>query len=395
MDAYDHRPVILGGGCVPFRRYRDGSGWRDWLVEAGRLALADAEIAPAEIDSVVVASESDFLSMQVNPAPVALDLLGLTGAAAIGVGAGGATGGAALGAGVAQIISGLARRVLVVGFEQCASGLPGHQVQLVYALSFDAMLEGAAGATSAALYALSADLYRRRHGVTERQMAAVSVKNHGAAIGNPLAHKPMSISVDDVLASPMVSTPYKRLDCSLLSDGAAAIVLAHPRYAPAAKRSRSRIAGSGAGTDHPRIGDRDDPGFFAAKAAAGRRAFEMAGIADPAAEIDVAEIYDAFTGAELQGIEALGLCAAGEAGARAADGAFGEDGALPVNLSGGLIGQGGAPGAVGVAQAIAIDRLVCGRWPKPLKREFRRGLVDAHGGVCAIAAAHVIERIDR
>ena len=388
------RPIVLGGGAMPFRRHTDGSNWRDWVRTAGRSALSDAALEPADIDSLVVSSESDFFSLQVNPAPVVADELGLTGVSAIRVEAGGASGGAALRTAFAQIRGGTARRVLVVGFENTASRLSASDVQRIYGLSFDADVDGMAGATAVSLYALSAMLHMEKHGTTPEQRAAVSVKNHANAKLNSYAHKPMDLTIADVLASPNVSTPYHRLDCSLISDGAAAIVLAHPDHAPASDRPRSIIAGSGAATDHARLGDRTEPHRFQAKVDAAKRAYDMAHIRSPSTDIEVAEVYDAFTGAELQGIEALGLAREGQAGPATLDGRFDADGALPVNLSGGLIGQGGAPGAVGIMQAIHMDRILTGRSELTGGRDFRRGLIDAHGGVCTSAIAHVMERAE-
>jgi acetyl-CoA C-acetyltransferase len=206
----------------------------------------------------------------------------------------------------------------------------------------------------------------------------------------------MDVSVSDVLASPPVSTPYKLLDCSLLSDGAAAIVLARAKDAPKAKRPRARIAGLGAATDAARLGDRPARHRFAAKAQAARVAYTMAGVRDAAGEIDVAEVYDAFTGSEVQSVEALGLAPEGEGGPMEAAGAFAADGRLPINLSGGLLGQGGSPGATGIAQAVTVERLLTGRyWPTAQpKRELRRGLVDTHGGVATVCVAHVLERVE-
>ncbi len=388
------RPVILGGGGGPFCRFSDGSDWRDWVRWAGSDALADAELAAADIDSLIVASETDFFSLQVNPGPVVADELGLTGIPTVRVEAGGGSGGAALRAGFAQIMSGLARRVLIVGFEAAASHLSGPDVQLIYGLSFDAEVDGMAGATAVSLYALSMSMHMRALGTTAPQMAAVSVKNHGNAKNNPNAHKPMDLTIEDVLDSPPVSTPYRRLDCSLLSDGAAAIVLAHPDHAPAPTRQRSRITGSGAATDHARLGDRRQPHVFEAKARAARDAYGMAGIANAGAEIQVAEVYDAFTGAELQGLEALGLADPGSAGPAMLDGAFNADGGLPVNLSGGLIGQGGAPGAVGIMQAVNMDQILTGRSAMAGDLDLRCGVIDAHGGICTSSAVHVIERME-
>lgn len=388
-------PLVLGGGVYPFGRHRDGSHWRDWVRQAVADAIADAGIETADIDAVVVASETDFLSLQVNPGPVVLAETGLIGRPVVRVEGGGASGAMALREATVQIMSGLYSRVLAVGFDAAAGHLDPAGVQLVYGLSFDAELDGMAGATAAALYALSYSEYMRVHGVTPVEAARVSVKNHANAEGNPWAHKPMRITVDDVLASPMIASPYRRLDCSLASDGAAAIVLAHPNAAPAAKRPRSRITASGVGTDLPRLGDRPARHVFSAKRRAANAAYAMAGITDPARAFDVAEVYDAFTGAELQSLEALGVVAAGMAGNALGDGWFAPEGRLPVNLSGGLIGQGGVPGAVGIAQAVNMDRLLGGRHHRQdAGYDFRTGVIDAHGGVCTLSAVHVMERVE-
>jgi acetyl-CoA C-acetyltransferase len=386
-------PLILGGSVAPFGRHRDGSHWRDWVRQAGNEALEDAGLEVADIDAVVVASESDFLSLQINPGPVVLDEMGLSGRPVVRVEGGGASGGLALREGMIQIMAGMAGRVLVIGFEAAAGHLQPSDVQRVYGLSFDAEVDGMAGATAVSLYALSIAEHMARFGTTAEQMASVSVKNHANAVGNPWAHKPMTITIDDVLASPMIATPYHRLDCSLASDGAAAVVLAHPEAAPKATRPLSRITGSGVGSDFARLGDRAERHAFIAKRRAAEAAYTMAGIKDAARDIDVAEICDPFTGAEIQSLEALGLALPGEAAPALADGVFHKDGKLPVNLSGGLIGQGGAPGATGIAQAVTMDRLLGGRY-RDSATSFERGLIDVHGGVGTLAAVHILERVE-
>ncbi len=377
---------------IAFRRYQDGSNFRDWIRQVGKSALEEAQLANSEIDSIVVASESDMLSLQVSPAALVADELGLKGAAAVHVEAGGASGAAALREGYIQICSGLARNVLVIGYDQTASRLSRAGVQKVYSLSFDADIEGWSGVSTANLYALSFKLYCRKFQATSKQAALVSVKNHGNAMHNPLAHKPMNITVDDVFDSDMISDPYRLLDCSMVSDGAAAIVLSADNRSSNQQHS-IRIAGSGCSTDSVRLGDRSAPHYFAAKSRAAEQAFSLAGITDPAEEIDVAEVYDAFSGAELQSIDALGLCKPGQAGPAMEQGKFLSDGELPINLSGGLIGQGGAPGATGIAQAVTIYRLLSGTYEPQLQptRKLRRGLTDAHSGICTVSVVHVIE----
>ncbi|MDE0308432.1 MAG: thiolase family protein [Acidiferrobacterales bacterium] len=388
------RPFITGASMIPFRRYRDGSTFRDWIRLVGQDALKQAQLERSQVDSVIVASESDMLSLQVSPAALVTDELGLLGAAAVHVEAGGASGAAALREGYIQICSGLAENVLVIGYDQTASRLSRAGVQRVYSLSFDADIEGWSGISTANLYALSFKLYCRELNANSRQAALVSVKNHGNAMYNPFAHKPMDITVDDVLQSDVISDPYRLLDCSVISDGAAAVVLS-AENGGAGRRHSIRITGSGCSTDSVRLGDRSAAHMFSAKSQAARQAYSQAGVTDPGREIDVAEVYDAFSGAELQGIEALGLCPSGRAGPEMEAGRFSSDGALPVNLSGGLIGQGGAPGATGIAQAVNVYRLLCGTFEPQLQpaRKLRRGLTDAHSGVCTVGIVHVIESV--
>lgn len=380
---------------IPFGRYRDGSGWRDWIRRTAADALTDAELETKEIDALVVGTESDFLSLQVNPAPVVAAELGLSNCQVMRVEGGGASGAMAIRAGVMHLLSGMARRVLVVGFEDTASHLASEDVRLVYALSFDADVDGLAGATSVSLYALSMFEHMVMYGTTEEQMAAVAVKNRGNARHNPNAHKPMEITIQDVLRSPVVSTPYKLLDCSLLSDGAAAVVLSRPADAPVARRARAGITGLGCAVDAARLGDRSHRHRFAAKTEAARQAYHMSGIDSPSEHIDVAEVYDAFSGAEIQSVEALGLIAEGRGGPAVADGVFGRDGRLPVNLSGGLMGQGGAPGATGIAQLVTVERLVTGRYWRDAqpKQDVRRAIADTHGGIATVSLVHVVERL--
>jgi acetyl-CoA C-acetyltransferase len=386
---------VLGGAIMPFGRHDDGSSWRDWARRVGREALADAAIGPEEIDAVVVGTESEQMSLQLGIGAVINDELGLPPRPFQRVEAGGASGAAAVLAGFAQIRAGLARSVLVVGVEAAASHLSPGQVAFLYGLSFDADMEGWAGVTPAVLYALSIREHMARHGTTERDMAEVSVKNHGNALKNPWAHLPMAITVDDVIRSPQVATPYKRLDCSPLSDGVAAVVLSSRTFGSDAAKGRVRIAGVGSASDFIRLGDRPERHRFAAKAKAAKAAYAMAGIDDPARDIDIVELYDAFSGAELQALEDLGLATPGKSATMLKDGRFAPDGQQPVNLSGGLIGQGGAPGATGIAQIVTLHRLLSGRyWPglQPV-RSLRFGMADCHGGIGTISVVHVLERV--
>ncbi|MFT5509317.1 MAG: acetyl-CoA C-acetyltransferase, partial [Hyphomicrobiaceae bacterium] len=203
-------PVVAGGAITQFQRSKDGSTWRDRAHKVALDAIADAGLAPCDIDALIVASESDLISLQVNPAPVVASDLGLPYVSAVRVEGGGASGALAVRTGVHHILSGLYSRVLVVGFDDAASHLEKTGVGLVYGLSFDAEVDGFLGASAAALYALSAAEHIRRYAGSERELAAVAVKNRHNALSNPNAHLPMASTIEDVLASPVVARPVNR-----------------------------------------------------------------------------------------------------------------------------------------------------------------------------------------
>lgn len=380
---------FAGGAMTPFNRRKDGSSFRDWARLAVQGALDDAGLERTDIDAFVVASESDFFTMQLNPAAMLADECGLVSVAAKRVEGGGASGHLAVHAGIAEVASGMARRVLVLGVEPSASHLNAADVSKLYGLSFDAWTDGMTGIDSTALYALSAQAFMARTGATRDDFAAIAVRNRANAQANPNAHLPLDISADDVATSPVIASPYRRLDCSPLSDGAAAIILAKQDDLPKRVEGRARFRAAVSAIDSVRLGERSDPGFFKGKQLAAQRAFAAAEILP--IDIGLAEIYDSYTGAQLQGLEALGL-ADGPILEAERDGVFAADGALPVNLSGGLLGQGAPVGAVGVAQILAAASQLEGRYfGKQAQNNPRFALVDTHGGIATLNATSILE----
>jgi acetyl-CoA C-acetyltransferase len=383
--------LVAGTGMTAFNRRKDGGGFRDWAADAFDAALKSADMSNGDIDALVVSSESDFFSLQLNPSSVLADDFGLQGVACQRVEGGGASGQLAVHTGVSLVLSGTARRVAVVGFEPSASSIDSAAVIALYGYSFDAWTDAMTGISATALYALSAKLFMQRSGATVSDFAAVAVQNRTNARSNPNAHLPLEITEQDVLGSPIISDPYRRLDCSPLSDGAAAIILAAPGAVAASRQSAPSVAGIGAASDRVRLGDRTDPGHFSAKSLAAKRAYKMADITTPQRQIELAEVYDAYSGAQLQAIEALGLsddflCEHRRSG-------FGPAGRLPVNMSGGLLGQGAPVGATGVAQVIACARQIEGSYHDGLQlaRLPRIAVADTHGGVGTTCAVTVLK----
>jgi acetyl-CoA C-acetyltransferase len=228
--------------------------------------------------------------------------------------------------------------------------------------------------------AMQAMAYRHRTGTTAEQMAMVSVKNHGNAKGNPLAQLPMDITVDDVLQSEMIADPLHKLDCSPVSDGCCAIILAGESRVSKYRGNPVWIGGVSFCSDAYFLGDRDLSSAPSLTRAA-QRAFAMAGVRDPAAEIDVAEVYDAFTHQELMWLEAMGLCEDGRAGARLAKGDFHLGARLPVNPSGGLLS--GHPviaaGLIRIAEVVKQLRGEAGKYQVP---DARLGVAQGVNGLC-------------
>lgn len=378
---------FAGGAMTPFNRRKDGSSFRDWARRAVQAALDDAMLDEGDIDALIVASESDFFTMQLNPAALLADECGLIGVAAKRVEGGGASGQLAVHAGVAEVASGMARRVLVLGLEPSASHLKGADVGALYGLSFDAWTDGMTGIDSTSLYALSAQAFMARTGATLDDFAAIAVRNRANARANPNAHLPLDIALADVTASPIVASPYRRLDCSPLSDGAAAIILARSADLPARGMGRARFRAAVSAVDCVRLGERHDPGFFAGKQRAAQRAYAMSGLSPQ--DIGLAEVYDSYSGAQLQALEALGFA---QAVAAERNGVFAPEGDMPVNLSGGLLGQGAPVGATGVAQILAAALQLEGRYfGMQAKNTPRYALVDTHGGIATLNAISILE----
>ena len=374
---------------TPFNRRKDGSAFRDWARVAAQAALADANLEAADIDQLVVASESDFFTLQLNPAALLADECGLTGVAAKRVEGGGASGHLAVHAGLADVVSGLARRVMVLGVEPSATHLSGAEVGALYALSFDAWTDGMTGINSTALYALSVQAFMATTGACLEDLAEIAVCNRTWAQANSNAHLPLTLTLDDVAASPVVASPYRRLDCSPLSDGAAAIILGRPADLPQIARGRSRFRAAASAVDTVRLGEREDPGFFRGKQVAAQRAYAMGNISPD--DIGLAEVYDSYTGAQLQALHALGLGQDKLMNA-ARNGRFRPEGAIPVNMSGGLLGQGAPVGATGVAQVLSAAQQLEGRYGgMQVSSAPQFALIDTHGGIATLNAISILE----
>ncbi len=322
---------------------------QDLMAEAAHAALHAAAIDRPDAIVVAAMNPEEFLG-DGNFASNVATHMGFADVPAMRTETATSSGAAALYAGFAEVAAGLHRHVLVVGGEKMTH-LSTPRVSEIIGRSIDPY-ERSYGATMPALAGLITRALLGRHGVSEREIAQVAVKNHANAARNPLAHFPEPVTAEQVMASRMVADPLRLLHCCPISDGAAAVVLS-------AERSRVRVAGIGQGMEALAVRQRPSLTSFRATQTAAKAAFAMAGFTP--ARVDFAEIHDAFAPFELISLEDIGLVPPGKSGRATLDGDTALDGRLPVNPSGGLKARGHPLAATGLAQIVECVWQLTGR----------------------------------
>lgn len=300
-----------------------------------------------------------------------------------------ASSGAALRAGIFAVLSGLYDVVMVGGVEKMTNRTTPEVTEFL-AMASDFPFEQWHGITFPGLYALMATAHMHEYGTTEEQLAMVAVKNHHNGYLNPKAHMQKEITLEKALSSRMIAWPLKLYDCSLITDGASCLIITKPELAKKYTDTPVHIIGSGQASDSIGIYERESfTSLIAAKIAA-KQAYEMAGVTPK--DIDVAEVHDCFTIAEIIAYEDLGFCKTGEGGRLIESGETTLEGNLPVNTSGGLKAKGHPVGATGTAQAYEIYLQLTGQADKRQVKDARIGLTHNVGGSGATATVHIFRR---
>jgi len=302
-----------------------------------------------------------------------------------------ASSGAALRAAIFAIASGLYDIVMVGGVEKMTNRTTPEVTEFL-AMASDYPFEQWHGITFPGLYALMATAHMHKYGTTEEQMAMIAVKNHHNGFLNPKAHMQKEVTLEKALSSRVIAWPLKLYDCSLISDGASCVILTKPEIARKYTDTPIHIVGSGQGSDSIGIYERENFTSLTAAKFAAKQAYEMAGIENPMKEIDVAEVHDCFTIAEIIAYEDLGFCEPGEGGRLIEEGITTLDGSLPVNTSGGLKAKGHPVGATGTAQAYEIYLQLTGQAEKRQVENAEVGLTHNVGGSGATAVVHIYRR---
>ncbi|RLG18884.1 thiolase domain-containing protein [Candidatus Micrarchaeota archaeon] len=383
--------AIVGVGLTKF-----GESWhrgfREMITEAGIRALADANMPGSDIDALYGGTmAAGRLIGQEHITALIADSMGLNPIPATRVEAACASGSVAMRAGYMAVASGIHDQVVVGGVEKMTDVSTG-EVTSALGGAGDQEWELFMGATFPSLYALMARRHMHDYGTTEEQMAHAAVKNHYNAARNKYAQYQKEITLDTVMKSKVISSPLKMFDCSPITDGAAAAVLVPLEKARKYTDTPIEIVASAQASDTLSLHSRESLTRLNAAIEASKKAYGQAKLKP--SDIDVAEVHDCFTIAELIAIEDLGFCKKGEGGKMTEQGETALNSKISVNTSGGLKGCGHPVGATGVKQIAEIVWQLRGEAEKRQVKKADIGLTHNVGGSGATCVVHILKRGD-
>lgn len=394
--------AIIGSGQSAFQKSRTDVTYPELVREGATMALDDAGITMADVKAVVVPLAPDALIGIGNGERWCVEALGAEGKPFMRVNTGGATGLTAVIAGYVHVASGLFDVVLVAGADRVSES---RSAQSVLNKMWDVAYERLYPLNTITMLAMAAQRYNAKYGADETDLAQVTVKNRKHAALNPHAHLRTPITVEDVLATRMISWPLKLADLCPSSTGAGAVVLASEDFVRRSGRPAAWIRGTGQSSETFWMGDRVGPATTGdhadaeAMAEAIQRSYRRAGVTSPREQIDVAELYAPFSSVELHSIEAAGLAGKGESFRRINDGEFalGAPGTV-VNPSGGTLCTN--PIAVtGLVRAAEVALQVTGRADERQVPDASVGVATAIGGdhqfYASMVLANHLEEIAR
>ncbi|MFB0515687.1 MAG: thiolase domain-containing protein [Candidatus Neomarinimicrobiota bacterium] len=378
---------VIGVGMTRFGELWEVS-FKDLFVEAALAALDDA--ATDRLDAMYVGCMSSGLFVgQEHIGALLADYLGRNPIPATRVETACASAGAAIRLAYMEVAAGTSEVVLAGGVEKMTDGA---DVTAALATAADQEYEVYHGVTFPGLYALMARAHMHRYGTTREQLAQVAVKNHRHGALNPKAQFPFEITVEQVLASSMVADPLRLLDCSPVTDGAAALILASAEVAGQAQNHPPvLVIASAQATSTIALHNRPVITRLDAVQRAAEAAYKQAGITPD--EVDVTEVHDCFTIAELCVMEALGYARPGEAAALVEAGETRIGGRMPINTSGGLKAKGHPVGASGAAQIVEITQQLRGEAGDRQVEGARIGLAQNMGGTGASCTVHILRAV--
>ncbi len=378
--------AVIGVGMMKWGELWEKS-LRDIFVESALEAVKDAGVD--RIDSMYVGCMTSGLFVgQEHLGSLLADYLGMGPIPSLRVETACAAGGAAFKQAVMEVGSGVSDIVLAGGVEKMTD-VGGDGATFALSTAADAEYEVYSGVTFPGLYAMMAVAHMDAYGTTREQLAAVSVKNHANGAKNPHAQYPFELTVDRVLNSVMIADPLTILDCSPITDGAAAAIVCPLEMAKDLTKNKPiKVLASTHATDTIALHSREDLAWLGAVAAAGELAYAQAGLSP--SDIDLVEVHDCFTIAEVCAIEALGFFERGKGGASAESGETAIGGRIPVNASGGLKSKGHPVGATGIAQIIEVTKQLRGEADKRQVEGAKIGMAQNMGGTGGSCVVHIL-----
>lgn len=369
-----------------------GENWndslRDMYVDAAVDALKDAGVD--KVDGMYVGSMTPGLFVgQEHLGSLLADYLGIKNLPCTRVESACASGGVALKSAFLEVASGHSNLVIAGGVEKMTD-CSGDDATYALATAADQEYEVFHGATFPGLYAMMARRHMYEYGTTREQLAHVAVKNHKNGAKNPKAQYPFEVTLEGVMSSVMVADPLRILDCSPITDGAACVVLADLETAKKiCKKPIVKILGFGHATDSIALHARESLTRLDATIAAAERAYKMAG--KKPSDIDLAEVHDCFTIAEIIVSEDLGFFEKGKGGQAAESGETQIGGKIPINTSGGLKSKGHPVGATGIAQAVELVTQLRGDAGDRQVNGAKVALAQNMGGSGGSCTVHIME----
>ena len=352
--------AVVGVGHAKFGKRRDAT-LRELAHEAARGCFAEAGLTPADMDASVVGVCGDYFTGQGTPAPLINDYLGMSQKPTIRVESACATGTAALRTAWAQIKAGQHDLIAVIGVEQMTL-VSSAQATEMMARGGDLRWEYPFGCTFPGFYAHYASAHMNEFGTTREQLSSIGVKNHHYGAKNPYAHLQKEVTLEEAMKAIWIAYPLNLYDCCLISDGAAVAILASAEKAKQITDTPIWITGVGASSDTMLLSGRTSLVGLPSAVRASQTAFKIAGVGQD--DIDVAEVHDCFSIAEIMAYEDIGFCKKGEGGKLAESGQTYHDGKIPVNVDGGLKSKGHPLGATGVSQCYTLVKQLRGEAPK-------------------------------
>lgn len=383
-ESYLRDVAIIGVSQTKFGELWDIS-FRDLITEAGLKAIEDANIEGADLEAMFVGNMSAGLFVQQEHiASLIADHAGLTPLPCARVEAACASGGLALRSGVMAVASGYHNVVISAGVEKMTDVVDPTPA---IATASDQEWEAQQGVTFPSLYAMIAKRHMYQYGTTREQLALMSVINHQNGALNPLAQFPMEITVEQVLNSSLVADPLRLLDCSPVTDGAAAVIICAAEDARKYTDTPIYVKASAQASGTIALHDRKDITTIDSTVHAAKTAYKMAGM-EPK-DIQAVEVHDCFSINGLLAIEDLGFVEKGQGGPALEEGLTQKDGKIPVNPSGGLKSRGHPLGATGIAQTAEIVWQLRGEAGKRQIDGIEVGMTHNIGGTGGTAAVHI------